>query len=135
MGNALITTSTIFGQNTAFASGVNTETTILSADASYDRRIYGITFTNSATQTITGTFRLKDGSNNIGLAFIVSLTTGVNVMTDIFGQAVASGILQKKKDATGTFYYDIPKDWTLTCQLSANSTSSAYVHVFGESYQ
>lgn len=135
MGNSLITTSKIFAQNLSIASGITSEQTILTADANFDRRIYGITLTNSATQTITATFRLKDGSGVVGATFKVTPTTGADITTDIFGQAVASGLFQKKKDATGTFYYDIPKNWGLFVQLSANSTNNIYVHTFGESYE
>lgn len=135
MATALTVTSAPFAQNTAFASAATTETTILSADATYNRRVYGITFTNSATQTPTCTIKVKDGSSNVAFAFIVTVTTAINVMTDIFGNTAGASVFQKKKDAKGTFYYDLPANWTITATLSANSTSSAYIHVFGETYQ
>ena len=134
MATNLTFTSAAFAQNTAFASGATTETTILSADATYTRRIYGIAFTNSATQGITCTIRIKDGSSNSAGHFIVSVTTGANVMTDIFGNTNGAPVFQKKRDANGNAYYDIPANYTITAQLSANSTSSAYIHVFGETY-
>lgn len=135
MATSLTFTSAPFGQNTAFASSATSETTILTADSTYNRRLYGIVFTNSASQTPTCTIKIKDGSSNVAFAFIVTVTTGVNVLTDLFGNSAGSGVFQKKKDATGTFYYDLPATWIVTATLSANSISSAYIHVYGETYQ
>jgi hypothetical protein len=134
MANSLTFTSAGFSQNTAFALGATAETTILSSDASNTRRIYGIAFTNSASQTPTITIRIKDGSNVIGAAFITTAVTAINVMTDIFGSSTGAAIFQKQKDANGVPYYNLPETWTITAQLSANSTASAYIHVFGETY-
>ena len=134
MATSLTFTSAAFAQNTAFASGATGETTILSADATNSRRIYGIAFTNSATQTPTCTIRIKDGSNVVAGVFIVTVTTAINVMSDIFGNTAAAPIFQKKRDANGNPYYDLPATYTITAQLSANSASSAYIHVFGETY-
>jgi hypothetical protein len=55
-------------------------------------------------------------------------------MTDIFGNTAGAPVFQKKRDANGNSYYDLPANWTISAQLSANSTSSAYIHVFGETY-
>lgn len=134
MATSLTFTSAGFAQNTSFASGATTETTILSADASYTRRIYGIAFTNSATQTPTCTIRIKDGSSNPAGVYIVTVTTGANVMTDLFGSSTGASIFQKQKDANGVPYFNLPASWTVTAQLSANSTSSCYIIVFGETY-
>ena len=134
MATTLTFTSAAFAQNTAFASAATSETTILSADANYTRRIYGIAFTNSASQTPTCTIRVKDGSSNPAGVYIVTVTTGGNVMTDIFGNTSGAPVFQKKRDANGNAYYDLPANWTISAQLSANSTSSCYIHVFGETY-
>jgi hypothetical protein len=134
MAKDLTFTSAAFAQNTVFGSGATTETTILAADASNTRRIYGISLTNSATQSITCILRIKDGSSVSAGSFIVSPTTGVNVMTDLFGNTAGAPIFQKKRDANGNAYYDIPANWTITAQLSANSTASVLIHVFGETY-
>jgi uncharacterized membrane protein YecN with MAPEG domain len=134
MATSLTFTSAAFAQNTSFASGATTETTILSADVSYTRRIYGIALTNSATQTPTCIIRIKDGSGNPAGSFVVTITTAVNVMTDLFGATQAASVFQKKRDANGNAYYDIPANYTITAQLSANSTNSIYIHVFGETY-
>lgn len=134
MATSLTFTSAAFAQNTVFGAAATTETTILAADASNTRRIYGIAFTNSATQSITCTIRIKDNTSVSAGQFIVSPTTGVNVMTDIFGNTNGAPVFQKKRDANGNAYYDIPANWTITAQLSANSTASALIHVFGETY-
>ena len=134
MATSLTFTSAAFAQNTVFASGALTETTILTADATNTRRIYGISFTNSAAQIPVITLRIKDGSSVSAGNFLVTATTGVNVMTDLFGNTAGAPIFQKKRDANGNAYYDIPANWTVTAQLSANSTASIAVHVFGETY-
>lgn len=134
MATSLTFTSAAFAQNTSFAVGATSETTILSADNTYTRRIYGIAFTNSASQTPTCTIRIKDGSAVIAGVYVVTVTTGANIMTDIFGNTAGAPVFQKKRDANGNAYYDIPSTWTISAQLSANSTASAYIHVFGETY-
>jgi len=134
MATSLTFTSAAFAQNTAFGSAATTETVILSADATNTRRIYGIAFTNSATQTPVVTLRIKDGSSVAAGVFTVTTTTGANVMTDLFGNTNGAPVFQKKRDANGNAYYDIPATWTVTAQLSANSTASIYIHVFGETY-
>lgn len=134
MATTLTFTSAAFAQNTAFGAAATTETTILSADATNTRRVYGIAITNSATQTPTVTIRIKDGSAVSAGVFIVTITTGANVMTDIFGNTNGAPVFQKKRDANGNAYYDIPANWTVTAQLSANSTASIFMHVFGETY-
>ena len=91
------------------------------------------TATKLATaRTIGGTS--FDGSANIAGVYILTPTTGANVMTDIFGNTNGAPVFQKKRDANGNAYYDLPATWTVSAQLSANSTSSAYIHVFGETY-
>ena len=55
-------------------------------------------------------------------------------MTDLFGNTTGAPIFQKKRDANGNAYYDIPATYTITAQLSLNGTSSCFIHVFGETY-
>lgn len=134
MATSLIFTSAGFSQNTGFGVSATTATTILSSDPTYTRRIYGITFTNSATQTPTITIRVLDNASFVGAAYITTATTGINVMTDLFGSSTGAALFQKQKDANGVPYYNLPATWTLTAQLSANSTATASIHVFGETY-
>jgi uncharacterized membrane protein YecN with MAPEG domain len=134
MATSLTFTSAAFAQNTAFAAAALTETVILAADATNTRRIYGISLTNSAAQVPVVTLRIKDGSNNPAGNFLVTATTGVNVMTDLFGNTNGAPVFQKKRDANGNAYYDIPANWTITAQLSLNGANSIYIHVFGETY-
>ena len=133
MATSLTFTSAAFAQNTTFAISNVAETTILSADATNTRRIYGIVYSNGAAAATTCIIRIKDGSNNPAGNYIAAITTGVNVMTDIFGIATGSAVFQKKRDANGNPYYDIPATWTISAQLSAN-TAASYIHVFGETY-
>lgn len=134
MATSLTFTSAAFAQNTAFAASALTETVILAADATNTRRIYGISFTNSAAQIPVVTLRIKDGSSVAAGVFLVTTTTGANVMTDLFGNTNGAPIFQKKRDANGNAYYDIPATYTITAQLSLNSTASCTIHVFGETY-
>lgn len=134
MATALTFTSAPFAQNTSFGTGATTDATILTADASYPRRIYGIVFTNSATQTPTLTIKVIDGSSNVGAVFTLAVTTGANVQTDVFGNSAAAALFQKQKDSNGAPYYNLPANWVIKASISANSTASAYIHVFGETY-
>ena len=134
MGNTITFTSSLFSESKAFASGNVSATTILSADNTYDRRLYGLTMTNSATQTPTCTIKILDAASGSCAAFIVTLTTGINVMTDIHQNSVASGIFQHCKDAAGVSYFNVPKGYTITATLSANSTNSIYSYCYGETY-
>jgi uncharacterized membrane protein YecN with MAPEG domain len=134
MATSLTFTSAAFAQNTAFAASALTETVILAADALNTRRIYGISFTNSGAQIPVVTLRIKDGSSVAAGVFTVTTTTGANVMTDIFGNTNGAPIFQKKRDANGNAYYDIPATYTVTAQLSLNGTSSCTILVFGETY-
>lgn len=134
MATSLIFTSAGFSQNTGFGASATTQTTILSSDATNTRRIYGITFTNSATQTPAITIRVLDNASLVGAAYITTAVTGINVMTDLYGSSTGAALFQKQKDANGVPYYNLPATWTLTAQLSANSTATASIHVFGETY-
>jgi hypothetical protein len=133
MATTLTFTSAAFAQNTLFVTNNTSETTILSSD-SYTRRIYGIAFTNSGAQTPTCTIRIKDGSNISAGVYSVVTTTGTNVMTDIFGNTNGAPVFQRKRDANGNSYYDIPSTYTISAQLNSNTTGTCSVHVFGETY-
>ena len=133
MASTLNFTSLPFAQGTSMATGT-TETTILTADATYNRRLYGLAFTNSATQTPTATIRIKDGSNVTVSSFIVTTVTAVNVQTDIFNNTAASALFQHQKDANGTPYFHIPATYYITAQMSANSTTGATFYCYGETY-
>ena len=134
MGTSLVFTSAPFGQSTPFSASITSESVITTVDATYDRRIYGLVVTNSAAQTPTCTFRVKDASANTVAGFIVTLTTGVNVMTDVFNNAASLGLFQKQKDASGTPYFNLPHNWYITAQFSANTTAYIYTYAFGETY-
>ena len=134
MATTLTFTSAAFAQNTLFAASNTSETLILNQDINYTRRIYGIAFTNSGAQTPTCTIRIKDGSNTSAGAYVVTTTTGTNVMTDIFGNTNGAPVFQKKRDANGNSYYDIPATYTISAQLNTNTTGTCSVHVFGETY-
>ena len=133
MATTLTFTSAAFAQNTLFAASNTSETLILNQDTNFTRRIYGIAFTNSGGQTPTCTIRIKDGNNTSAGAYVVTTTTGTNVMTDIFGNTNGAPVFQKKRDANGNSYYDIPATYTISAQLNTN-TGTCSIHVFGETY-
>jgi hypothetical protein len=134
MSNSLTFTSAAFSQNTSFATGATGATEVLTADPTNTRRIYGIVFTNSGAQTPTITLRVLNGSSVIGAAYITTAGTGLNVMTDLFSSTTGAAIFQKQKDANGVPYYNIASTWSITAQLSANTTGTVYIHIFGETY-
>lgn len=133
MASSLTFTSAAFAQNTTFAISQTTETTILSADATNTRRIYGMVFTNGVAAAPACIIRIKDGSNSPAAIYSVPAVSGVNVQTDIFGSSFGASVFQKKRDANGNPYYDIPAEYTITAQLATN-TAATYMHVFGETY-
>ena len=132
MATSLIFTSAGFSQNTGFGASATTATTILSSDPNYTRRIYGITFTNSATQTPTVTIRILDNNSLVGAAYITTATTGINVMTDLFGSSTGAALFQKQKDANGVPYFDLPAGWSIN--VTQSSVASINYVVFGETY-
>jgi len=132
MASNLTFTSAPFLQGltaSAANSTTNTRYTILTADATYDRRVYGISIVNtSAASAQTVTIWLNDGTVHYQ-AFVVSvpLSSGNTV--------VGAAVLQKQRDANGVPYFNLPKTWSIQYQYNtALSTSALYVLVFGETY-
>ena len=143
MASNLTFTSAPFLQGltaSAANSATNTRYTILTADATYDRRVYGISIVNtSAASAQTVTIWLNDGTVHYQ-AFVVSVplssgnTTAV-ASVDIMGSVVGAAVLQKQRDANGVPYFNLPKTWSIQYQYNtALSASGLYILVFGETY-
>lgn len=143
MANSLTFTSAPFLQGltaSAANSSANTRYTILTADATYDRRVYGISIVNtSGTSAQTVTIWLNDGTVAYQVFQLnVPLNSGNSTTVasvDIMGSVYGAAVLQKQRDANGVPYFNIPKTWSLQYQYNtALSTSALYILVFGETY-
>ena len=121
----------------AFAHAVNVAVatanqTILTADATFDRRIYGISQTFvSGTPASTPVIFLNNGTTNFAIGVGPSSTTSVNTNTDIFGNSTLAAVFQKQRDANGVPYFNLPAGWSINVTQSAASIN--YV-IIGEKY-
>jgi hypothetical protein len=143
MASTLTFTSAPFLQGlTASASNstTNTRYTILTADATYDRRVYGISIVNtSAVSAQTVTIWLNDGTVSYQVFVLNVPVSSGNTTTvaavDIMGSVYGASVLQKQRDANGVPYFNLPKGWSILYQYNtALSASALYVLVFGETY-
>lgn len=142
MASNLTFTSAPFLQGATHSSGTtaNTRQTILTADATYDRRIYGISVTSTDAGAQTVTFFLNDGSAPYQVFQLNVPANSGNSTTvaavDLMGSVYGASVLQKQRDANGVPYFNLPKTWSL--QFSFNTTLLASevltVLVFGETY-
>lgn len=129
-------TSLLF-TGSAFANLVNVAVTtanqtILASDATYDRRIYGISQTQlGSTTASTPTIFLNNGVTNFSIGLGPSTGTSVNVTSDIFGNSTLASVFQKQKDANGVPYFNLPAGWSIT--VTQANTSVNYL-TFGEKY-
>jgi hypothetical protein len=130
MATSLTFTSAAFvGASNVAATTANT--IILASDAS-DRRIYGISQTQTGTTAMTATIFLNNGTTNYSIGLGPAAGTVANIQTDIFGNSTLAAIFQKKKDATGVPYFDLPSGWNIN--VTQSSAASINYVVFGETY-
>ena len=143
MASTLTFTSAPFLQGlTASSSNStnNTKYTILTADATYDRRVYGISIVNTSTGSAqTVTISLNDGTVSYQVFVLnVPVSSGNSTTVaavDIMGSVYGASVLQKQRDANGVPYFNLPKGWSIQYQYNTGlSTSALYVLVFGETY-
>jgi hypothetical protein len=130
MATSLTFTSAAFAVATNIAATTANQT-ILTSNAS-DRRIYAISQTQTGTTAMTATIFLNNGSANFSIGLGPAAGTVANVMTDIFGNSTLAAIFQKKKDANGVPYFDLPAGWSINVTQSSNSSVN-YI-VSGETY-
>lgn len=124
------------------SSVANTAYTIVPADSNYDRRIYGLSVTNtSAVNHLSCTLWLSDGTTNYQMGLVtINANSGNSISagaTDIFTNSVFAGLLTfAVADNMGVWYFNLPKTWsmkfTYTNTLSAGNAMT--FATFGEKY-
>ena len=143
MANSLTFTSAPFLQGLTASSSnssASTRYTILTADATYDRRVYGVSITSSDAGAQTVTFFLNDGTVAYQVFQLSVAANSGNSTTvaavDLMGSVYGASVLQKQRDANGVPYFNLPKTWSLQYQYNTalGSGEGLYVLVFGETY-
>lgn len=131
MATSLLFTGSAFAQLT----NINVTTAnqvILTSDATYARRIYGISQTQTTTTAMTATIFLNNGTTNFNIGQGPAAGVAASVTTDIFGNSTLAPVFQKQKDANGVPYFNLPAGWNIN--VSQSSTASVNYLVFGEKY-
>jgi hypothetical protein len=130
MATSLTFTSAAFAGATTI--NVTTANQIILTSNAEDRRIYGITQTQTGTTAMTATIFLNNGTANYSIGLGPAAGTVANVTTDIFGNTTLAGVFQKKKDANGVPYFDLPAGWNIN--VTQSSTAVINYLIFGETY-
>ena len=130
MATTLTFTSAAFAGATTVAVTTANQT-ILASNGS-DRRIYGISQTQTGTTAMTATIFLNNGTTNYQIGAGPAAGTVANITTDIFGNSTLAAIFQKKKDANGVPYFDLPASWSIN--VTQSSVASINYITFGETY-
>lgn len=143
MASTLTFTSAPFMQGLTAStanSAANTKYDILSTDATYARRIYGISITSTDTGAQTVKIHLNDGTTSYQVFTInIPLSSG-NTTTaaaiDIMGSVYGSSVFNKQRDANGVPYFNLPAGWKMQYEYNTTlgSGEGLYVLVFGETY-
>lgn len=139
MGSSLKYTSECFLQcrNITNADAANTTLEVLSSSAS-DRRIYGFCIFNDNNSIQQMKVKLvKSGEEYT--AFVFSSVAGAGAdgtdeATDVFESSSSFPILQKRTDANGNPYFDLPAGWSIGVQYYTALSGTTTVHIFGETY-
>ena len=140
MATSITFTSTVFNKVVQFtATDTTTTKDILNADATYDRRVYGITcFTDESAAKDVKLF-LSDGTTTWQLTTIAipinSGNTNAIVPVDLFSNTQFSQFV-RQRDASGAPYINIPKGWSLRLAYAATMTAAKVANyvIIGESY-
>lgn len=144
MANQLTLTNTPYLYCISLGStfSANTPYTIVPADNTHDRRIYGLSITNTSSVNHNNCkLWLSDGTTDyqMGLVSILanagnSISVGAN---DVFTNSVFSGLLTfAMADDMGVWYFNLPKGWSLKFTFT-NTLSSGNLMTFttfGEKY-
>jgi hypothetical protein len=142
MATSLTFTSAGFMQGSTFSSTTSTNTRydILSSDATYTRRIYGLSVTSTDAGAQTVKFHLHDTTQPFQIFTLniplnsgnITTATSVDAMGSVYGAAV----FQKQRDANGVPYFNIPAGWKLQMEYNTAllTAEGLYVLVFGETY-
>ncbi len=140
MATTLTFTSAPFIQVTSFAPADTTVAkTILTADATYARRLYGISVWTDETVARDIAIHLTDGTTTWELTTVQvpigAGNTNAVVPVDVFTNSQMSPIV-KQRDASGALYLNIPIGWSLKVGYNVQITAakSANITVIGETY-
>ena len=142
MATSLTFTSAGFMQGSTYSvsTSTNTKYDILSTDATYTRRIYGLSVTSTDGGPQTLKFHLHDGTTPYQVYTLnVPLSSG-NIVTaaavDAFGSVYGASVFQKQRDANGVPYFNIPAGWKMQMEYNTAllATEGLFVLVFGETY-
>jgi hypothetical protein len=143
MASSLTFTSAPFLQGATYSSSNSATATrydVISADATYARRIYGISIASSDAGANTVTIYLHDGTTSYQV-YQVSVAANAGNSTsiaaqDIFGSVYGAGIFQKQRDANGVPYFNLPANWKVQFSYATllGSGEGLYVVAFGETY-
>lgn len=142
MATSLTFTSAGFMQGSTYSisTSVNTKYDILSVDATYTRRIYGLSVASTDAGAQTLKFHLHDGSQPFQIFTLnIPLSSG-NIITaapvDAFGSIYSAPVFQKQRDANGVPYFNLPAGWKIQMEYNTAllAAEGLYVLVFGETY-
>ena len=142
MATSLTFTSAGFMQGSTYSvsTSVNTKYDILSTDATYTRRIYGLSVTSTDAGAQTVKFHLHDGSQTFQIFTLnIALNSGNTITAaaiDAFGSVYGASVFQKQRDANGVPYFNIPAGWKLQMEYNTAilAAEGLFVLVFGETY-
>jgi hypothetical protein len=140
MSNNLTFTSGVFGQITQFLPADTTVAkTVLTADATYMRRIYAIAvYSNDTIKDIN--ININDGTNTRKLSTVSipanSGNTNAIVTLDLFANGQLLAFFSKNRDSQGVPYYNVPIGYSITMSMGStiSATKEVNVYVYGESY-
>ncbi len=143
MGNTLKLTNSMHLQCVSLTASAlpNVEYTIITADATYDRRIYslGLSSTDANIQNIK--IYVNDGSASYQVSYDSLSANAGNSTTvgplDLLGDPLASPIFGKRADVMGVFYFNLPKGWSIKGLYTGTQLSGTEALTFtshGESY-
>jgi len=143
MANTLTLTNSIYLYAISFtASSPAGIYTIVPANNTYDRRIYGISLTNTSANVHNScTLWLSDGTKNyqigqINIPASAGATTTVGAL-NIFGDSMFSGMFTySMADTMGVYYFNLPKTWSLkfTYTNTISTGNTLAFTTFGEIY-
>jgi len=140
MSNNLTFTSGVFGQITQFLPADTTVAkTVLTADATYMRRIYAIAvYSSDVAKDII--ININDGTNTRKLSTVSipanSGNTNAIVTLDLFANGQLLAFFSKNRDSQGVPYYNVPIGYSITMSMGStiSATKEVNVYVYGESY-
>lgn len=140
MANSITFTSAPFAQVTNFTSADGTTSkSILSADTTYDRRIYGIGVWTDESAAKDVALHITDGTTTWELSTVAIPINAGNTNAippvDLISNTQFAAFF-KQRDASGATYFNIPKGWSLKLSYNAAMTAAktASVTIIGETY-